>query len=154
MFDAAMFNSAEAPLGAQVLDPEGITPVVAIATAHDVAEVREWLLNLDAQAYGRVFIEGEPEPELTPEAALQAPDRVGVTWLRPASRPGVALSAAVDAWLAEWLWVDADARSLEMFTAQHAGVALAPYLQRLECRLEKRWPGCSRESCPKLRAAE
>lgn len=151
MFDSAMFSAAGSPHGAQVSDPEGMVPVVAIATSHDLEELRAWLAGLDEQAYGRVFI------EVTEASAtqLEAPDRVGVTWLRSGERPGAALSAAVDAWMAEWLWVDAsEARTLQMFTAQHAALTIAPYLQRFECKLEKRWPGCSRESCPRLRAAE
>lgn len=152
MFDSAMFSSAGAPHEASVLDPEGVAPVVAIATSHDLSELRAWLEGIDPSAYGQVFIEGTTE---TAAEALPVPDRVGVTWLRSTERPGAALTAAVDAWLAEWLWVDAtEARSIEMFTAQHAGEALADYLQRFECRLQKRWPGCSQEACPKQRVAE
>lgn len=161
MFDSAMFSSAGAPHEAPTLDPEGIAPVVAIATSRDLGELREWLAALDPQAYGQVFVEAGPqaapaETRVDPAAqTLATPDRVGVTWLRSAERAGAALAKAVDAWFAEWLWVDAsEGRSLEMFTAHHAGQALAPYLQRFECRLEKRWPGCSQESCPKLRTAE
>lgn len=146
-----MFESAETPHGASVLDPEGIDPVLALATVADLDELRTWLADLDAHAYGCVFIEGE----LAAAAALQVPDRVSVTWVRPATVPGIALQTAVDAWLTEWLWVDtSQQRSLQMFTAQHAGVMAAAYLRRFECRLEKRWPGCSEESCPILRAAE
>lgn len=152
MFDFAMFNSAGAPQEAPAFDPEGISPVVAIATSRDLVELQEWLANLDEHAYGRVFIEAAAEPEAP---ALTAPDHVGVTWLRQSESPGVALSVAVDAWLAEWLWVDGTkSRSLEIFTAHHAGLALAGYLQRFDCQLEKRWPGCSRDACPKLGPAE
>ncbi len=158
MFDSAMFSSAGASHEALASDPEGIAPVVAIATSQDLAELREWLDALNPHAYGQVFVEAAPEatPAGSPSTqAIAAPDGVGVTWLRPTERPGAALTAAVDAWLAEWLWVDAsEGRSLEMFTAHHAGQALVPYLQRFECRLEKRWPGCSQEACPKLRATE
>ncbi|MBP1326185.1 hypothetical protein JOF28_001417 [Leucobacter exalbidus] len=154
-----MFEPADSPQGAPVLDPEGITPVVALANAHDLAELDAWLHDLDGAAYGRVFIEGDlaiaGASVAEAAAALHVPDRVGVTWLRPNGEPGVALSTAVDAWLAEWLWVDAaEARSLQMFTAQHAAATLESYLNRFDCRLEKRWPGCSSENCPKLRSAQ
>lgn len=163
MFDSAMFDSADAAHKASVLDSESVAPVVAVATSRDLSELREWLDALDPHAYGQVFIDDEDAvvpagsqvahgPE---ELGLAAPDRVGVTWLRSSARPGVALAAALDAWLAEWLWVDAaEGRSLEMFTAHHAGQELAEYLQRFEHRLQKRWPGCSQEACPKQRVSE
>lgn len=160
MFDFAMFSSAGAPQEAPALDPEGIAPVVAMATARDLVELQEWLAALEPHVYGQVFIEmgddSMPSGNQAPAApALAAPDHVGVTWLRQSESPGVALSVAVDAWLAEWLWVDGTkSRSLEIFTAHHAGLALAGYLQRFDCQLEKRWPGCSRDACPKLGPAE
>lgn len=150
MFDPAMFDSAPSAPGAVRMgtsDAAGIAPSVAIATARDLAELGEWLQGLEAHAYGRVFIEGEPVAGWHP----RVPDHVGVTWLRPRARPGAALSAAVDAWFAEWLWVDAaEARNLQLFTAHGAAQAIAPYLSKFECKLEQRWPGCSRESCPRL----
>lgn len=152
MFDPAMFDSAPSPRGAVSVDPTGTSPTVAIATVQDLAELGEWLQGLDEHAYGRVFIEGDPAGGIAGAPGVNAPDHVGVTWLRPQERPGEALSAAVDAWFAEWLWVDAaEARDLQMFTARHAGQVIAPYLTRFECKLEKRWPGCSRENCPRLR---
>ena len=153
MFDSATHGSAGYPLGEPIGDPAQIEPTIAIATGDDLNELRAWLDTLDASAYGQVFIEANEVDAAAGQEALAVPDRVGVTWLRATERPGVALAAAVDAWFAEWLWVDsAQSRALQVFTAAHAEAVISRFLQRFECKLERRWPGCSRDACPRLRA--
>lgn len=148
MFDPAMFDRAQPQSGAISIDPDRAAPTVAIATERDLSELQAWLHALGEDAYGRVFIEGDRAAA----GVIQAPDQVGITWLEQREQPGVALTAAVDAWLAEWLWVDAtEARNLQMFTAGDATRLIGAYLNRLECRLERRWPGCSSDACPRLR---
>ncbi|MHA3684068.1 hypothetical protein ACXR2W_07420 [Leucobacter sp. HY1908] len=155
MFDSATHGSAGYPLGDPIDDPAELAPVVGAATDDDLTELREWLGALDASAYGQVFIEANANATATAAGRemLVAPKGIGITWLRPGERPGAALTAAVDAWFAEWLWVEAaGSRAVQVFTAAYAETAIAPFLRRFECRLEKRWPGCSRDACPRLRA--
>lgn len=138
-----------------VVDPTGLSCVIAAGDAADLPSLREWLTELPDTAYGRVFVEVFSPIQIVD---LPVPPHVGVTWLcreqrEESPRPGVgrhrgeALATAVDAWFDEWLWADSDAvRNIQLWTGARTSPVMQNYWAALDRRLEKRWPGgCSRD---------
>lgn len=110
--------------------------VLAAGGVEDLAEMQEWLNELPADAYGQVFVEGDAKFE-----ALSVPAGVSVNRVPVFVEPGVALAAAVDGWLGEWVWVEADVdRSLHLWTALGELPAYGACKRRMQRLLGRREP--------------
>ena len=136
-----------------VVDPDGIDCIIAAGDISDLPSLRDWLAVMPSQAYGQVFIEVFAEMQIE---ELETPENVSVTWLcreqrEESPRPGLgrrrgeALATAVEAWFDEWMWADAQSmRHIELWMGARTSSVMQSYWARLQRRLERRWPGCSR----------
>lgn len=83
-------------------------PTVLLAgDSADLRDLRALAATLPADAYGQVYIEVASADQIEP---LPTPARVAVTWLvrdceaeAAVAERGVLLTAAIDAWIAEWM---------------------------------------------------
>lgn len=124
------------------LCPTRLDCVLAAAEVSELAELREWCEQLPERSYGQVFVAGDPAEHdehcghLEP---LPVPPGVAVNWVAPTARgsaPEVALAAAVDAWLDEWVRVEYGAeRHVKVWAGARAIPAMRDFWHRLEAEL-------------------
>lgn len=113
----------------------------------DLEDLREWCAALPTDAYGQIFIE-----VFTPYQVqrLDAPERVGVTWIHREQRRagtrssvcvprGQALADAVDAWLDEWIRADPGFLHFTLWMGAQSSSIMRSFWFRLEAELRVLW---------------
>lgn len=112
--------------------------VLAAGSVRDLPEIRAWLAELPADAYGQVLIEscsGLTEA-LEP---LEAPAQVAVNSVPFGLEPGEGLARAVTAWLDEWVWAEADIdRSVSVLACDDPSPSMRECWSRVDRKIARR----------------
>lgn len=108
--------------------------VVAAGTAKDLPAIEGWLAELPANAYGQVLIESDSSL-----GAVAAPAGVTVHRICLGIEPGEGLARAVNAWLDEWVWVEADIdRSVRVWACDEPVPAMRECWGRFDRKIARR----------------
>lgn len=112
--------------------------VLAAGSVRDLPEIRSWLAELPADAYGQVLIESCSGMAEVLEP-LKAPAGVAVNRVPFGIEPGEGLARAVTAWLDEWVWAEADIdRSVNVLACDDPSTAMRECWSRVDRKIARR----------------
>ncbi|MFA5608063.1 MAG: SIP domain-containing protein [Leucobacter sp.] len=106
---------------------------LAAGTPADLPAIRGWLAQLPEHVHGQVIVESDEHIDDVPCPAGVSINRVAVGLF-----PGETLARAVDAWLEEWLWAEADCeRNFSLWVGEDPEPPMGECWDRLDRRIAR-----------------